>query len=173
MFLGLLSHAWEEQGVSLPGGCAIGARPVDLHLKGLELLGAEIKIEHGYIDAIAPKLKGAVIYLDTVTVTGTENLMMAAVLAEGEETILQNAAMEPEVVALADVLKGMGADIEGAGTPEIRIRGKASLSPVKASIIPDRIEVGTYMVAAALTGGDVTVTGCNPHHMMSVMDKPG
>lgn len=170
LVLGPLVARMGRARVSLPGGCAIGARPVDLHLKGLELLGAEIKIEHGYIDAIAPKLKGAVIYLDTVTVTGTENLMMAAVLAEGE-TILQNAAMEPEVVALADVLKGMGADIEGAGTPEIRIRGKASLSPVKASIIPDRIEVGTYMVAAALTGGDVTVTGCNPHHMMSVMDK--
>lgn len=170
LVLGPLLARMGRARVSLPGGCAIGARPVDLHLKGLELLGAEIKIEHGFIEAIAPKLKGAVIYLDTITVTGTENLMMAAVLAEGE-TILQNAAMEPEVVALADVLKGMGADIEGAGTPEIRIRGKASLSPVKASIIPDRIEVGTYMVAAALTGGDVTVTDCNPHHMISVMDK--
>jgi len=170
LVLGPLVARMGRARVSLPGGCAIGARPVDLHLKGLELLGAEIRIEHGFIDAIAPKLKGAVIYLDTVTVTGTENLMMAAVLAEGE-TILQNAAMEPEVVALADVLKGMGADIEGAGTPEIKIRGKASLSPVKASIIPDRIEVGTYMVAAALTGGDVTITGCNPHHMIGVIDK--
>jgi UDP-N-acetylglucosamine 1-carboxyvinyltransferase len=170
LVLGPLVARMGRARVSLPGGCAIGARPVDLHLKGLELLGAEIKIEHGYIDATAPKLKGAEIYLDTVTVTGTENLMMAAVLAEGE-TVLQNAAMEPEVIALADVLKGMGADIEGAGTPEIRIKGKTSLSSVRASIIPDRIEVGTFMVAAALTGGDVTVTDCNPHHLTSVIEK--
>lgn len=170
LVLGPLVARMGRARVSLPGGCAIGARPVDLHLKGLELLGADIKIEHGYIDAVAPRLKGAEIYFDTVTVTGTENLMMAAVLAEGE-TVLQNAAMEPEVVALADVLKGMGADIDGAGTPEIRIKGKSSLSPVKASIIPDRIEVGTYMVAAALTGGDVTITHCNPHHLTSVIEK--
>ncbi len=170
LVLGPLVARMGRARVSLPGGCAIGARPVDLHLKGLELLGADIKIEHGYIDAVAPRLKGAEIYFDTVTVTGTENLMMAAVLAEGE-TVLQNAAMEPEVVALADVLKGMGADIDGAGTPEIRIKGRSSLSPVKASIIPDRIEVGTYMVAAALTGGDVTITHCNPHHLTSVIEK--
>lgn len=170
LVLGPLVARMGRARVSLPGGCAIGARPVDLHLKGLELLGAEIRIEHGYIDAVAPRLKGAEIYFDTVTVTGTENLMMAAALAEGE-TILQNAAMEPEVVALADVLKGMGADIQGAGTPEIKITGKPSLNPVSTSIIPDRIEVGTYMVAAALTGGDVTVTGCNPHHLISVIEK--
>lgn len=170
LVLGPLIARMGRARVSLPGGCAIGARPVDLHLKGLELLGAEIRIEHGYIDAVAPRLKGAEIYFDTVTVTGTENLMMAAALAEGE-TILQNAAMEPEVVALADVLKGMGTDIQGAGTPEIKITGKPSLNPVSTAIIPDRIEVGTYMVAAALTGGDVTVTDCNPHHLISVIEK--
>lgn len=170
LVLGPLVARMGRARVSLPGGCAIGARPVDLHLKGLELLGAEIKIEHGYIDATAKKLKGAEIYFDTVTVTGTENLMMAAVLAEGE-TVLLNAAREPEVVALADVLKAMGADIEGAGTPEIRIKGKPILSPVKTAIIPDRIEAGTFMVAAALTGGDVTVTECDPHHMAGIIDK--
>lgn len=170
LVLGPLVARMGRARVSLPGGCAIGARPVDLHLKGLELLGAEIKIEHGYIDATAKRLKGAEIYFDTVTVTGTENLMMAATLAEGE-TVLLNAAREPEVVALADVLKAMGADIEGAGTTEIRIKGKASLSSVNTAIIPDRIEAGTFMVAAALTGGDVTVTHCNPNHMAGIIEK--
>ena len=156
--------------VSLPGGCAIGARPINLHLKGLERLGAEIDIRHGYVEAKARRLKGAEIYFDTVTVTGTENIMMAAVLAEGT-TVLRNAAREPEVVALADVLVAMGADIEGAGTSVVTISGVKSLHPTQASIIPDRIEAGTFMAAAALTGGTVTITNCLPDHLSAVCDK--
>jgi UDP-N-acetylglucosamine 1-carboxyvinyltransferase len=156
--------------VSLPGGCAIGARPINLHLKGLERLGAKIEIRHGYVEARARRLKGADIYFDTITVTGTENIMMAAVLAEGE-TVLRNAAREPEVVALADVLRRMGADIEGAGTAVITIQGTRHLKPAQASIIPDRIEAGTFMVAAGLTGGDVTLTNCQPEHLSAVCDK--
>lgn len=156
--------------VSLPGGCAIGARPINLHLKGLERLGAAIDIRHGYVEARAARLKGAEIYFDTVTVTGTENLMMAAALAEGV-TVLRNAAREPEVVALAQVLARMGADIQGAGTSVVTIHGVAELKPVEAEIIPDRIEAGTYMAAAALTGGDVTLTHCQPDHLSAVCDK--
>jgi UDP-N-acetylglucosamine 1-carboxyvinyltransferase len=156
--------------VSLPGGCAIGARPINLHLKGLARLGADIKLEHGYVQAIAKKLKGAEIYFDTVTVTGTENLMMAAVLAEGT-TILRNAAREPEIVALAEVLNKMGADIQGAGTAVITIKGVSSLQPVSVSIIPDRIETGTFMIAAALTHGDVTLVGCEPDHVGACIHK--
>jgi UDP-N-acetylglucosamine 1-carboxyvinyltransferase len=156
--------------VSLPGGCAIGARPINLHLKGLERLGATIDIRHGYVEARARRLKGADIYFDTVTVTGTENIMMAAALADGV-SVLRNAAREPEVVALADVLVQMGADIQGAGTSVITIKGVKELQPTQAEIIPDRIEAGTFMVAAALTGGDVTLTHCQPKHLSAVCDK--
>jgi UDP-N-acetylglucosamine 1-carboxyvinyltransferase len=156
--------------VSLPGGCAIGARPIDLHLKGLAALGAEIMLEHGYVTASAQRLRGAEVSFDIVTVTGTENIMMAAALAEGT-TVLRNAACEPEVVALAEVLNRMGADISGAGTSEITIVGMDSLRPVSAEIIPDRIETGTFMIAAALTGGRVTIAGCEPQHVGATMDK--
>jgi UDP-N-acetylglucosamine 1-carboxyvinyltransferase len=156
--------------VSLPGGCAIGARPINLHLKGLERLGATIDIRHGYVEARAHRLKGADIYFDTVTVTGTENIMMAAALADGV-TVLRNAAREPEVVALAEVLMKMGADIKGAGTSVVTINGVEELRPTTFEIIPDRIEAGTFMAAAALTGGDVTLTHCQPEHLSAVSDK--
>jgi UDP-N-acetylglucosamine 1-carboxyvinyltransferase len=168
--LGPLVARLKRARVSLPGGCAIGARPINLHLKGLAALGAEIALEHGYVTASAKQLKGAEIYFDIVTVTGTENIMMAAVLAEGV-TVLRNAAREPEVVALAEVLNRMGADISGAGTSEITIRGVDSLRPVSAEIIPDRIETGTFLVAAALTGGQVTITHCEPRHVGATLDK--
>jgi UDP-N-acetylglucosamine 1-carboxyvinyltransferase len=170
LVLGPLVARLKRARVSLPGGCAIGARPINLHLKGLAALGAEITLEHGYVTASAKRLRGAEIYFDIVTVTGTENIMMAATLAEGI-TVLRNAAREPEVVALAEVLNLMGADISGAGTPEITIRGVDSLRPVSAEIIPDRIETGTFMVAAALTGGHVTITNCKPKHVGATMDK--
>jgi len=156
--------------VSLPGGCAIGARPINLHLRGLARLGASIELKHGYVEAAADRLKGNEIYLDIPTVTGTENLMMAAVLAEGT-TVLRNAALEPEVVALADVLNKMGAKIEGAGTSKITIQGVSELKPVSTSIIPDRIEAGTFLVAAALTAGDVTLVDCEPDHLEAVIHK--
>jgi UDP-N-acetylglucosamine 1-carboxyvinyltransferase len=168
--LGPLVTRLKRARVSLPGGCAIGARPINLHLKGLARLGADIRLEHGYVEAAADKLRGADIDFDIVTVTGTENIMMAAALAEGT-TVLRNAAREPEVAALADVLNRMGADITGAGTPEIVIRGVKALSPVEAEIIPDRIETGTFMAAAALTGGEVSITGCEPRHVGAVIDK--
>jgi UDP-N-acetylglucosamine 1-carboxyvinyltransferase len=170
LVLGPLIARLKRARVSLPGGCAIGARPINLHLKGLAALGAEIALEHGYVTASAKRLKGAEIYFDIVTVTGTENIMMAAVLAEGI-TVLRNAAREPEVVALAEVLNRMGADITGAGTPEITIRGVDSLRPVAAEIIPDRIETGTFLVAAALTGGQVAITHCEPRHVGATLDK--
>jgi UDP-N-acetylglucosamine 1-carboxyvinyltransferase len=156
--------------VSLPGGCAIGARPINLHLKGLELMGANISLEHGYIEAEASSLKGADIYFDIVTVTGTEHLMTAAVLAHGETT-LRNAAREPEVVALADTLNQMGAKIKGAGTPVITIRGVDALKPAAVTIIPDRIETGTFMIAAGLTQGDIKITGCEPNHLPALINK--
>jgi len=168
--LGPLVARLKRARVSLPGGCAIGARPINLHLKGLAALGAEIALEHGYVTASARRLRGAEIYFDIVTVTGTENILMAAALAEGT-TVLRNAAREPEVVALADVLNRMGADITGAGTPEITIRGVDSLRPVSAEIIPDRIETGTFLVAAALTAGCVTITHCEPQHVGATLDK--
>jgi UDP-N-acetylglucosamine 1-carboxyvinyltransferase len=170
LVLGPLLARLKKARVSLPGGCAIGARPINLHLKGLNSLGAEIDLQHGYVEARAEKLRGAEIYLDVATVTGTENLMMAASLAEGE-TILRNAAREPEISALADVLNQMGADIQGAGTPVITIRGVRQLHPVSVSIIPDRVEAGTFMVAAALTRGDVTITGCDPSHLDALIHK--
>jgi len=156
--------------VSLPGGCAIGARPIDLHLKGLEQLGAKITQEHGYIEARAERLKGAEIVFDKITVTGTEDLLMAAALAEGE-TILQNCAREPEVADLAALLNKMGARIEGAGTPTIRVKGVSKLKGAKHRIIPDRIEAGTFVIAAAMTGGDLNVAACDPAHLGALLGK--
>lgn len=157
--------------VSLPGGCAIGARPINLHLAGLEALGARISQEHGYIQAEAPNgLRGALVHFDRITVTGTEDLLMAAVLAEGE-TVLENAAREPEVVDLAELLSGMGARIEGAGTTTIRVQGVARLHGAEHTIIPDRIEAGTFLIAGAITSGDVRVTGCVPEHLGALLVK--
>jgi UDP-N-acetylglucosamine 1-carboxyvinyltransferase len=156
--------------VSLPGGCAIGARPINLHLKGFEELGALISLREGYVEAEAPSLKGAEIYFDISTVTGTENLMMAAVLAEGCTT-LRNAAREPEVVALAEVLNRMGARITGAGTPVIKIEGVKALKPTSFTIIPDRIETGTFLVAAGVTRGNIKIMGCEPNHLQAVINK--
>ena len=170
LVLGPLLARLKKARVSLPGGCAIGARPINLHLRGLERLGADIDLSHGYVEASCKQLKGTDIFFDVVTVTGTENIMMAAVLAEGT-TVLRNAAREPEIIALADVLNQMGARIEGAGTSEIVIKGAASLNPVSTAIIPDRIETGTFMAAAALTGGDVTIVGAEPEHVKTVMHK--
>ncbi len=170
LVLGPLVSRFGHARVSLPGGCAIGARPVDMHLKALEALGADIKIEHGYIEAKAEQLIGNEIYFDTPTVTGTENIMMAASLAKGR-TVLRNSAREPEILALAEALNEMGADIQGAGTAIIQINGVKSLNPAEISVIPDRIEAGTYMVAAAATGGDVSIKGCNPEHIGGIISK--
>ena len=156
--------------VSLPGGCAIGARPIDLHIKGLESLGAKITQDHGYVEAIATRLKGAEIVFDRITVTGTEDLLMAATLAEGETT-LQNCAREPEVADLADLLNKMGAKIEGAGTPTIRVKGVSKLKGAKHRIIPDRIEAGTFIIAGAMTGGDLNIAGCDPSHLSALLSK--
>src|SRR5947209_7699676 len=156
--------------VSLPGGCAIGARPVDLHIKGLERLGAVITQEHGFIEASAKRLRGAEIVFDKITVTGTEDLLMAAVLAEGE-SIMLNCAREPEVADLADLLNKMGAQVEGAGTSTIRVKGVSRLHGAKHRIIPDRIEAGTFIIAGALTGGDLNVAGCDPRHFMALLQK--
>ena len=156
--------------VSLPGGCAIGARPIDLHLKGLAQMGAKISLDQGYIEARANCLKGADIYLDIPTVTGTENLMMAATLAKGI-TVIKNAAREPEVEALANMLNRCGAKIEGAGTDTIFIEGKNGLSGTEFRIIPDRIEAGTYMIAAGITGGEVIIKDCCLNHMQAIVDK--
>jgi UDP-N-acetylglucosamine 1-carboxyvinyltransferase len=156
--------------VSLPGGCAIGQRPIDLHIKGLELLGAKITQDHGYVEATAARLRGAEIVFDKITVTGTEDLLMAATLADGE-TVLQNAAREPEVADLAALLNKMGAKIQGAGTATIRIKGVAKLKGAKHRIIPDRIEAGTFLIAGALTGGDLNITGCDPAHLVAILSK--
>jgi UDP-N-acetylglucosamine 1-carboxyvinyltransferase len=156
--------------VSLPGGCAIGARPIDLHIKGLERLGATITQDHGYVEAAADRLHGAEIVFDKITVTGTEDLLMAAVLADGE-TVMQNCAREPEVADLADLLNKMGAKIEGAGTSTMRIKGVAKLHGAKHRIIPDRIEAGTFIIAGALTGGDLNVAGCDPSHLTALLQK--
>ncbi|MBZ5564239.1 MAG: UDP-N-acetylglucosamine 1-carboxyvinyltransferase [Acidobacteriia bacterium] len=170
LVLGPLVARFGHARVSLPGGCAIGARPVNLHLKGLEQLGATIKIEHGYIHAQSDGLKGTNFSFDVISVTGTENLMMAATLAEGE-TLLENAAREPEVQDLANLLNKMGAQIEGAGTGEIRIRGVSRLHGTEHSIIPDRIEAATFLVAAAITGGRLSVAWVEPTHLTAVMGK--
>jgi len=170
LVLGPLLARLGKARVSLPGGCAIGARPINLHLKGLAALGASIELKHGYVEASAGRLKGADIYFDVVTVTGTENLMMAAASAKGT-TVLRNAAREPEIVALADTLIKMGADIQGAGTTTITIKGVSALRPVEAAIIPDRIETGTFMMAAILTRGNVTLLECEPEHVGATINK--
>jgi UDP-N-acetylglucosamine 1-carboxyvinyltransferase len=170
LVLGPLLARFGRARVSLPGGCAIGARPINLHLKGLEQLGASIRIDHGYVEARADGLKGSEFYFDTVSVTGTENLMMAATLAEGE-TLLGNAAREPEVADLANLLNKMGASIEGAGTDRIRIRGVAELHGAEHSIIPDRIEAGTFLVAAGITGGHLLLEEVEPAHLTAIVAK--
>ncbi len=170
LVLGPLVARYRRARVSLPGGCAIGARPINLHLKGLEEMGADITLDHGYVMARANRLHGAAITFDQVTVTGTENLMMAACLAEGTTT-LKNAAREPEVCALADYLLSMGARIEGAGTSTITITGVDELFPSTCTVIPDRIETGTYLVAAGITGGSLKLIGCRPDHLDAVIQK--
>ena len=170
LVLGPLLAREGEAKVSLPGGCAIGARPINLHTAGLEKMGAEIDLSGGYIHAKAKKLKGAEIYFDIPTVTGTENIMMAAALAEGV-TLIENAACEPEIVDLADALISMGADIEGAGTSIIKINGVTNLKPLNYKIIPDRIAAGTFMAAAAITGGEVKINDCRPDHLEAVISK--
>ena len=170
LVLGPLVARMGKARVSLPGGCAIGARPINLHLMGLEKLGATVEIEHGYVVASAKRLRGAHIYFDTVTVTGTENLMMAAALARGETT-LENAAREPEIADLANALIQMGAKIEGAGTGLIRIQGVESLRPMSYTVMPDRIETGTFVIAAAITGGSVLIRNCVPGHLDAVLAK--
>ena len=156
--------------VSLPGGCAIGARPINLHLQALEKLGAQIRVASGYVEARAERLRGTEIAFDTVTVTGTENVMMAASLAEGE-TIIRNAAQEPEIVDLTDLLIKMGARIQGAGGSTIRIEGVESLHGAEHRVIPDRIETGTFVIACAIAGGDIEVRNCHPAHLRAVVDK--
>jgi UDP-N-acetylglucosamine 1-carboxyvinyltransferase len=165
----LLARAGQAR-VAMPGGCAIGGRPIDLHLRGLERLGAEITLAQGYVEARAARLKGARIVFDLVTVTGTENLMMAAALAEGT-TVLENAAREPEIPDLARLLIAMGARIQGAGTERIEIEGVRDLGGARHRIIPDRVEAGTFLVAGAITGGDVTVRDVVPGHLVAVLDK--
>jgi UDP-N-acetylglucosamine 1-carboxyvinyltransferase len=154
----------------MPGGCAIGGRPIDLHIKALQAMGAEITQEHGYLEARAKRLHGAHIVFDKITVTGTEDLLMAAVLADGE-TCMENCACEPEVTDVAKLLTAMGAHIEGAGTATIRVQGAERLHGAKHRIHPDRIEAGTFLVAAAITGGELTLTGCNPDHLSSLIEK--
>ena len=170
LVLGPLLARYGRARVSLPGGCAIGARPINLHLKGLEAMGAEIHLEHGYVEARAARLEGARIYFDVPTVGGTENLMMAATLARGT-TILENAAREPEIIDLANALIGMGANIEGAGTDTITIEGVDDLLPMDYQVMPDRIEAGTFLIAAAMTGGRVGVKGGCADHMEALLSK--
>jgi len=156
--------------VSLPGGCAIGARPINLHLQALEKMGAAIEITHGYVEARAERLRGADVQFETVTVTGTENIMMAACLADGE-TVIRNAACEPEVEDLAALLTAMGAAIEGAGTPTIRVTGRDRLGGARHAVIPDRIEAGTFVAACAIAGGEIEIQRCAPAHLRAVIDK--
>ncbi|WP_341929941.1 UDP-N-acetylglucosamine 1-carboxyvinyltransferase [Methyloversatilis discipulorum] len=170
LVLGPLVARCGEARVSLPGGCAIGARPVDQHIKGLQAMGAEVAVEHGYVVARTSRLKGARLFTDMVTVTGTENLMMAAVLADGE-TVIENAAREPEVVDLANCLVAMGARISGAGTDVIRIQGVERLHGATHRIMPDRIETGTYLCAAAAAGGEIRLTGTSAGYLDAVIDK--
>ena len=156
--------------VAMPGGCAIGGRPIDLHIKGLERMGATIAQEHGYLEARADRLRGAHLVFEKITVTGTEDLLMAAVLAEGE-TVMENCAREPEVTDLAALLTAMGANIQGAGTSTIRVQGVSKLHGARYRINPDRIEAGTFLVAGAITGGDLVVSNCNPSHIGAVIQK--
>ena len=170
LVLGPLLARFGRARVSMPGGCAIGARPIDQHLKGLQLLGAKIELAHGYVEATAKRLRGATILFDLPTVTGTENLMMAAALAEGR-SILENCAREPEVVALADALNAMGARIQGAGSSVVSIDGVTSLRPMDIHVIPDRIEAGTLLAAALITGGDVLVRGARSEDLDALLAK--
>jgi UDP-N-acetylglucosamine 1-carboxyvinyltransferase len=170
LVLGPLVARFGKADVSLPGGCAIGARPVDLHVHGLQAMGADVTVENGYIRARADRLQGAHVVFDTVTVTGTENLMLAAALAEGE-TVLENAAREPEVIDVANFLIGMGARVEGAGTSTIRIEGVERLGGTTHRVVADRIEAGTYLVAAAMTGGRVRLDGARADHLEAVIAK--
>src|SRR5256714_14530572 len=170
LVLGPLVARMGRARVSQPGGCAIGARPIDLHIKGLEALGANITQEHGYIEARAERLKGGRIVFEKITVTGTEDLMMAATLAEGE-TIMENCALEPEVADLAALLNKMGAHVEGAGTPTIRIQGVDKLHGARHRIIPDRIETGTFVIAGVLAGGELTVANCETRHLGALLQK--
>jgi UDP-N-acetylglucosamine 1-carboxyvinyltransferase len=170
LVLGSLVGGLGKATVSYPGGCAIGERPIDLHLKGLSALGCEVKIREGYVDVAAKQTKGATVAFDTTTVGGTENILMAAVKAKGE-TVIENAAREPEVVDLAHMLKRMGARIEGEGTEIIRVRGVEALTPVDYDVIPDRIEAGTFLAACGMTRGNIVVEGCIPAHLRSIIDK--
>ncbi len=170
LVLGPLVARFGEADVSLPGGCAIGSRPVDLHLKGLQALGAEVSVENGYIKARAKRLKGARIHLDLVTVTGTENIMMAAALADGT-TVIENAAQEPEVIDLANCLNAMGAKVSGAGTATLVIEGVDRLSGTTYEVLPDRIETGTFLVAGAITGGKITAKRARPKTLDAVLGK--
>jgi len=170
LLLGPLLARYGSAKISLPGGCAIGARPINLHLKSLASMGVDMYLDHGYVNASVDQLKGADIFFDIPTVTGTENIMMAAVTARGK-TVLKNTAKEPEIRDLADMLRSMGADIEGDGTDTIVIRGVEDLRPARHTIIPDRIEAGTFMIAAAMTGGHVTIEGCRPEHQEALMEK--
>ena len=170
LVLGPLVARMGEARVSLPGGCAIGARPVNLHVKALREMGAEVELKDGYIEARASRLKGATIYFDLPTVTGTENIMMAATLAEGT-TVLKNAAREPEIVNLSETLTGMGARIRGAGTDVITVEGVKSLHPVEARVIPDRIETGTFIIAAGMTNGDIRILDCEPRDIEALTAK--
>jgi UDP-N-acetylglucosamine 1-carboxyvinyltransferase len=156
--------------VSLPGGCAIGARPINLHLQALQRMGAVIQVEHGYVEARAERLRGSEVVFETVTVTGTENVMMAATLADGE-TVIRNAACEPEVADLAQLLAAMGARIEGAGTPTVRVEGVDRLRGTRHAVIPDRIETGTYLAACAIAGGEIEIQRCVPGHLRAVIDR--
>jgi len=170
LVLGPLVSRYGRAKISLPGGCAIGARPVNFHIRAMEQLGADINLENGYIDALAKGLKGCRIVFDTVTVTGTANVLMASAIAEGE-TVIENAAKEPEIVDLCGILKAMGARISGGGTETIKITGKLELSPFEWNVIPDRIETLTFVIAGAITGGDIIVKRCNPSHSATVIDK--
>jgi UDP-N-acetylglucosamine 1-carboxyvinyltransferase len=170
LFLGPLLARHGRARISLPGGCAIGARPVNLHLKALAAMGVDMHLDQGYIHAETEGLKGAEIFFDTVTVTGTENIMMAAVTADGQ-TVLKNVAKEPEVQDLAQMLRAMGADIEGDGTDTIVVHGVRDLSPVEHVVIPDRIEAGTFMIAAAMTRSDINIEDCRPEHLGALSDK--
>jgi UDP-N-acetylglucosamine 1-carboxyvinyltransferase len=170
LVLGPLVARFKRARVSLPGGCAIGARPINLHLAGLERLGVKIELKHGYVEASAKKLAGNHIYFDIPTVTGTANLMMAAVLAEGK-TVLENAAREPEVVDLARCLTSMGGSIQGVGTSVITIEGVSELQPMDHTIMPDRIEAATYLTAAGITRGSITITPCIPDHLEAIIHK--
>ncbi len=171
LVLGPLLARLGKAKVSLPGGCAIGARPIDFHIKGFQNLGVECKLEHGYVDAeVIDSMHGGVVYFDIPSVTGTENLLMAATLAKGT-TIIKNAAREPEIGNLIDMLEGMGAEIEGRDTDRLTVHGVESLSATECDIIPDRIETGTYLIAVGATGGSATITNCNPSHLPSLLEK--